>query len=687
MKISELKEVLSSKTVKRVFIFLLTFIIMYSTMMTSLLTKKYNLTEGQIAKVDIKASREVVDELKTAEKIQAQIDQVDRKYSEKKEVKRDTLSELNAFFLKVIELKDSVLEEKDKIAVLSHENSVILPAEKYPILLKLSKDEILELQRVTLMTMEELFDSSIKNEPEYIRKAQENAVLKFNSYGTKLSSQGRDIGVQIASSKIKPNFFYDEKLTEEAVSEVKKKVTPEVIKKDQYIVREGEPINKYQIEILRSLGLLNNASKSQLHIYITLGVLILLVLILQTVYLKRNHQEIYEDISKLVLINILNCIALIFARSMNAVPYLIPLACSPLLLSLLINSKVALTISILNCILLSGAVGFNLQITLLALVNAVGGAVILKKMQQRNDIVYSALYISIINVMLVFSVGVLLNNNVIEVLKNVGFTLIGSCISAVLTIGFLPVFESGFDIVTSIKLLELSNPNQPLLRKLLMEAPGTYHHSILVANLSEVAAEEVGGNPLLARVSAYYHDVGKIKRPYFFKENQMGNDNPHSKITPNLSTLIITNHVKDGVELAKENRLPKVIQDVILEHHGDSLVKYFYITAKNSADHPEDIRDEDFRYPGPIPSSKESGIIMLADSVEAAVRSINEPNKEKVREMVSKLVKERLDEGQLDNCDLTLKDIDNIKKAFMKVLSGIYHERIEYPVDKWVEKK
>jgi len=244
---------------------------------------------------------------------------------------------------------------------------------------------------------------------------------------------------------------------------------------------------------------------------------------------------------------------------------------------------------------------------------------------------------------------------------------------------FCLFFESTFDIVTNIKLLELSNPNHPVQKKLLLEAPGTYHHSVLVANLAEVAAEQVGGNPVLARVAAYYHDIGKIKRPMFFKENQVGRDNPHDKINPNLSTLIITSHVKDGIEIAKEYKLPKVIRDAIEQHHGTSLVKYFYVTAKNNSERPEEIKEEDFRYSGPIPTSKENAILMLADGVEAAVRSISEPTKGKIEEMVNNIIKARVNESQLDNCDLTLKDLDKIRAAFLKALSGIYHQRIEYP--------
>ena len=256
---------------------------------------------------------------------------------------------------------------------------------------------------------------------------------------------------------------------------------------------------------------------------------------------------------------------------------------------------------------------------------------------------------------------------------------LSSVISGVLAIGMLPFLESSFNITTNMSLLELANPNSPLLKRLLMEAPGTYHHSIMVANLAEVAAEEINANSVIVRVGAYYHDVGKIVRPLFFGENQMGKDNPHNRINPNLSASLIISHVKDGGELADEYKLPKVIKDVILEHHGTTLVKYFYFTAKKNSDNPDDVKEEDFRYEGPIPSSREAGIVMLADSVEAAVRSIKEPTIEKIEDMVNNIINDKLNSHQLDDCELTLKDIATIKKCFLKVLNGLYHKRVEYP--------
>jgi putative nucleotidyltransferase with HDIG domain len=226
--------------------------------------------------------------------------------------------------------------------------------------------------------------------------------------------------------------------------------------------------------------------------------------------------------------------------------------------------------------------------------------------------------------------------------------------------------------------LELSNPSQPLLRRLLIEAPGTYYHSILVGNLSEAAAEEVEANSLLCRIGAYYHDIGKLKRPYFFKENQITKDNPHDKITANLSALIITSHVKDGIEMARKYKLPSSVINIIHQHHGNTLVAYFYHRALNS-EGSEQVTEDKFRYLFPKPQTKEAAIVMLADSVEAYIRSLTEPTQEQVEAGVKKIIRDKLQDGQLEQCDLTLKDLDNIARAFVKVLAGIFHDRIEYP--------
>jgi putative nucleotidyltransferase with HDIG domain len=656
-------------------------------MLTSLVTQKYDLREGDIAKVDIKASREVEDKLATDARRKQAADSVGQQYNKKTEVEGSAEADLNSNFDKINNIRNSNIDINQKATNIKSNLVYNLADSEINTLVSMSKDDYNSLQSFIIKNIKGIFSNDIREgNSDDTKKAQDYVSTQFSN--SKFNKDISELGTAISNSYIKPNLFLDEDKTSEIRDSAEKKVSPVIIKKDQIIVKEGEPVTKEQLQILQDLGLLNNNNNFNWFVYINLAVLIFVVLFIEIFYLYKYHPELLKDNSKLILIFSLNIVSLILARSIDIIsPFLIPLACVPMLLTLLIDDKVSLFISILNCILISGVVEFNSQITLIAITSALLPAIVLKKMQMRNDILYSSLYVAVINAIITFSVGFLLSNNVIDVLTITGFSFLGACISAIFTVGFLPFLESTFDIVTTVKLLELSNPNQPLLKRLLMEAPGTYHHSILVANIAEVAAEDVGGNPVLARVCAYYHDIGKIIRPYFFKENQIGNDNPHDKISPNLSALVIISHVKDGLELAKEYKVPKTIQDTIAQHHGTTLVKYFYITMKNSSENPEEINEENFKYPGPIPSTKENAIIMLADSVEASVRSIANPTKGKIEEMVNNIIKARLNEGQLDNCDLTLKDLNNIRKSFLKTLNGIYHHRIEYPMDKSQIKK
>lgn len=665
------------KKPKIALLFLITFIILYGTLVTALITKKYDIGIGEIPKGDIKASREIVDEKSTNARKTEISEKVAKQYSLKTEVQKQNEDIIKTFFIKVKTIKEGVEVEGEKIASLKKLTQFKLEDEDCKYILNDSSQKI---EDTLLECITAAYSAPIEEQKaQDIQRARNNIDTVVLNSGC--SRTIKEIIKNMAYSLLKPNFFYDKEKTEEMIKDATKSISPIVIKKNQTIVKEGEPVTEQQFELLNELGLLNE-SNFDLYLYVTLAILVALVMYLQYGYINRYYREVFEDLSKLILISILNIISVILARSLSIIsPFLIPLACAPILLTLLINYKVSLVLSLLNIILISGVVGFSANIILIAMLNAILGSTILRKMQQRNDILYGTIYISVLSGILTFSVGMIVSNNMVGIFTEVGFVAIGSILSGVLAVGLLPFFESTFDVLTTVKLLELSNPNNPLLKKLMMEAPGTYHHSIMVANLAESAAEQIGGNPILTRIGAYYHDVGKIKRPYFFKENQIGKENPHDKITPNLSTLIITSHVKDGLELAKEYDLPKVIQNFIATHHGSTLVKYFYLTMKNNSQSPEEIKEEDYSYPGPKPETKEAGILMLADSVEASVRSINDPTKGKIEEMVNNIIKDKLYSGQLDNCDLTLKDIEIIKTCFLKALTAIYHQRIEYPTE------
>ena len=694
MKIKERLNVLKLKQYQRFLIILISFIVTAGILMTSLINQKYSYEVGDIANSDIKATREVVDKVATEAAIKQKVSEVDNQYIQKKDVSTTAIANVSSFIQEVkkgkpenitsgTEEEAQSINEKEKIKAeaikkLRETWKYSLSAEDYSYLFALSNEDLTIFGDEIINAIKEVYKDNIED-GKLADKINAQQVIDSVLNISPLTSNQRDIGKIIAYAEIQPNLFLDEESTAELKKAAESSVSPVIIKKNQIVVSEGEPITENQLLILESLGLLNTSS-ADVVLFISIIVLVGLVLFLQYFYLYIHQKEIFNDNKKLILISLVLGISLILSRSISIIsPYIIPLALGPMLLTLLINYKVSCILGALNCVLISGVVDFSIDITLSAVVCTILGAIYLRNMHQRNDIMRSGVYIGLVSSITVIAIGFLTSNNTLEILKGGGLTIISNLFAGVLTIGLLPFFESAFDVVTVVKLLELSNPNNPLLRKILIEAPGTYNHSIQVANLAEMAAEEVGGNPVLARIASYYHDAGKIKRPYFFKENQIGKDNPHDKISPTLSTLIITSHVKDGLELAKEYNLPKVIQDVIEQHHGTTLVKYFYVTMKNSSEKPDEVKEDDFRYPGPIPNTKESGIIMLADSVEAAVRSIQDPTNGKIEEMVNNIIKDKLNTGQLDDCDLTLKDINKIRKSFLKTLSSMYHSRIEYP--------
>lgn len=673
---------------KRIFLFTVTSILVYFIIMTVVTPKRYDFVEGNIANVDIKAPRDIIDEEATKAKEQEVAAKVEKKFTLKNEVKIEASENIKSFFDKLINIKSSESAEKDKISELKKIEAFKLTDSEYKTLLDLDVAKDTELQWIALAAIDKGYEEQIEEgNTEDIASAKAIVDEYLSSQG--LESNIEEILKEMCDSQIQANYFFDQAKTDEAVKEALKSVSKVMIKKNQIIVKEGEPITQQQITILTELGLVGEStSKDYIYTYIIIALYVLFVLVLQYIYLRKEKKEVLMNTKLVFLILLLNLLSLVTTRIFSFVSlFLVPIACSPILMTVFIDCKVSVIINSLNLMLIAVIAGFDPQIILVGLVVTIIASTTLKKVSQRNDILYSTLYMAISASIVVLSSGILLSNNIKKILLDMLLVAFGSFISGILAMGLLPFFESSFSLVTNMKLLELSNPNNPLLKRLLMEAPGTYHHSIMVANLAEVAAEEVGANPMLVRVGAYYHDVGKIKRPFFFGENQLGGVNPHDRISPSLSTSIIISHVKDGLELAKEHDIPTVVSDMIVQHHGTTLVKYFYYTLKNSSENPDEIKEEDFRYPGPRPQSKEAAIIMMADSVEAAVRSIQEPTLAKIEEMVNNIVKDKLNSNQLNECDLTFKDLETIKGCFLRVLKGIYHHRIEYPTEKNTEQK
>jgi putative nucleotidyltransferase with HDIG domain len=358
-----------------------------------------------------------------------------------------------------------------------------------------------------------------------------------------------------------------------------------------------------------------------------------------------------------------------------------------MLIAISLSFEIAILVTVILSFLISFIPGGEMNYTIVLIVSGIVSIYSIRSATQRSSLTRAGLMIAGVNIVAISALGLINNENYYLILKDNLWGILNGFLAVILTIGILPFLESFFDITTSFKLMELSNPNQPLLKKLIVEAPGTYHHSIVVGNLSETAAEEIGGNGLLARVGALYHDIGKIKRPYFFIENQEAYKNIHDDLEPSLSALVIASHVKEGVELANKNKLPKDIINIITQHHGTGLITYFFHRAlqENGAS-VEEVAEENYRYSGPKPQTKETAIILLADSLEAATRTLTNPTPSRIKNLVKEIIQKNLENGQLEECDLTLKDLDKIGDSFSRILTGMFHSRVEYPDDDLIKK-
>lgn len=691
MKVKDDVNIRKKNSVRRVLLFIIVFALSYLLLITAIKPQQYSLKVGEIPRADIKAPRDTIDEKATKEAEAKALEKVDKQYTQKTEVKKQAednviqiFEKLNALINTADNQGAAVPSVDSEIAELKKVEGINLSDDEYKELLNIPKEDLSSLQKNILNILDKTYEKNIdENDEGGLNVAKDNAALMIDSLnlGDKLTDAVKDM----VKSQINPNCFYDEEKTQELIEETRKSVAKVMIKQNQIIVKEGVPVTQDELDILSSLGMLDDGKNTStyLYVYLVLAVFLGMIMFLEYNYIDRNYSDIFKNTKKITLISVINLMTLVFARTIGLIsPFLIPFACAPMLITLLINYKISIVVSILNVIVVSIASSFDAQVMMVGIISSILGSTLLRKMQQRNDLIYSTLYISVVGAIINVSTGILISSNLSEVLTKSAITFMGGVLGGIFALGILPFLEGTFNEVTTLKLLELSNPNHPLLKKLLMEAPGTYHHSMLVANLAEMASEEVGANSVIVRIGSYYHDIGKTERPYFFGENQMGGDNPHTHMTPNLSAKIIISHVKDGLELARKYNLPKVVQDIIAEHHGTTLVKYFYYTMKNNSENPDEIKEEDYRYPGPIPSSKEAGIIMLADSVEAAVRSIKEPNEDKIKEMINNIINDKLSCGQLNDCNLTIKDVEKIKKCFLTALNGIYHHRIEYPKEK-----
>ncbi|MFZ0390664.1 MAG: HDIG domain-containing metalloprotein [Calditrichia bacterium] len=488
-----------------------------------------------------------------------------------------------------------------------------------------------------------------------------------------------------------PNLQMNSEVTEarkeQAVYEVP--TSSGFVYKNQRIVDNHEIITEDVYQKLQSLAIAQQERSAtqrgwhQVLFYLGRYLFALLITGLLGLYLLKYRPRLFANNKMLLLITSVLLLQFLFSmlivRALDWNYLAIPITLAPMLLSMLLDATAAFGGTVVIALVLGAALANNFYVALLTIVVGTIALFSVQKIRNRGQMFRAIIYISLGYLLVNFGYGFLHYESFPNMFQNLLFFQIPNAILTPTAVFLLiGIFEKFFDVTTDITLLELSDLNHPLLKRLSVEAPGTFHHSIIVGNLAEAAAKEVGANSLLARVGCYYHDIGKMQRAEYFVENQTDAMNKHDKLTPTMSSLILSKHVRAGMDMADEYGLPHAVKQFIPEHHGTNLMSFFYHKAKETMD-KKDINENDFRYPGPNPQSRETAIAMLADAVEAASRSLPNPNMQRITQLVDNIISQRFQEGQLEECDLTLRDLNKIKFAFIPILMGIHHLRIEYP--------
>jgi hypothetical protein len=515
---------------------------------------------------------------------------------------------------------------------------------------------------------------------------------------TDFNHQTRNLIVEMVQQLIQPNIAYNRKETEDRKKKVYDSAKPVLykIKAGEMLLREGERVTAGH---LLKLNALQDQKKKYFAVSNVAGAAMIMLCLLSISYILLNflNSPIHRDLNKnlifissvLIVFFLVARISFVFADGISqnvpygitasAILFIIPIPAGAMTICLFMGIHVAA----ICAVILSTATAFLIQnrfdVMIYFMLNSLVAAWCVQRCRERKVFIRAGLIIGALNVGLATAICFYeARLSLPDLVWAWAFAFIGGIGTGIVAAGIAPLFELAFDYTTDIKLLELGNLDRPILRQLMIEAPGTYHHSVIIGSMVEAAASEIGANPLLAKVCGYYHDIGKIKKPGYFIENQINGKNRHDKLAPSMSKRILAAHVKDGAEIAREHKLGKSIVDTILQHHGTSLMTYFYEKARQIKSDQE-VNMDDYRYPGPKPQTREAGLVMLADVVEAASRTLDNPTPARIQGLVQNLINKIFSDGQLSNCELTLKDLNSIAKTYIKILNGIHHHRIEYP--------
>ena len=637
------------------------------------------LSVGEVASRDVEAPRnlEIVDEKATKEAREHASSEVSTVFVAKntfpaveQSVKR-TLQSLA--IMRTMDLKTREAAVKDLPVPVSPESVEVLmrcPSAQYP-----------EISRILHMALQEVMQQKTSEAQLDESRNKLASMIASKPLAPDVRTAVTELGQHALRANQIPDYQATVKLQQERMAHVEP--TKVLIKSGQMVVRKGDVVTQEQMDVLDAFGL----HRQSFNIYSVLANALFCCLMIFVIgaYLSQQEATVLLEPRLLWLLALLSVGVLGLSRAgVGISPYLAPIATASMLMGILLEYRLALIVTALLGICIGimtvGSATSDLSPCVVATITGMVAVLSVTNVSRRGDLMIATLVVCLVNVLSVLVVGLWHNEDLRVLTTNTLVYATGNGLTAsVLAIGALPFLENIFGVTTNIKLLELSNhTSEPLLQRLMTEAPGTYHHSMIVANLAESAARAVGADPLLAKVGAFYHDIGKMKAAHFFVENQLGKENPHDRLNPSLSAHIIISHVKDGVDMARAARLPQVVADFIDMHHGDRLVSYFYHKALQRG---EEAKESDFRYHGRRPRTRETAIVMMADTIEAKARLVADPTQESLDKMVRESIKVIVDDGQLNESTLSLRDIDQIAQAFVKTLVSIYHSRIEYPRD------
>jgi hypothetical protein len=572
--------------------------------------------------------------------------------------------------------------------------------------------ELSEAGRKTLAGLSSDRWKIVRDEAATVLDAVERAELRDSDVATTkaglasrilgdLTLAERALAAELFYPLVLPNSSFSQALTDQARTAAAQAVRPvsEEIQQGEIVVDHGHRISALDMEKIQAFGLnVPTLDVARLGGFFLLAILLVALLL---AWFWRFRPRLWHRNNVLLLLGltvVVGTVALKLTAGRSILPFFLPTAAAGILVAILLDASVAMVLVAILSIIAGAVNGTSLEMATYVFLGGFAGIVAVRRGDRLNAFVQAGVAIAIVDATVISIFSLLGARDLTGILQLYGAALVAAGGSAVAAVGSFAVLGNLFGILTVFQLLELANPSQPLLRRLLVETPGTYHHSIMVGNLAERAAEAIGADPLLTRVAAYYHDVGKLASPAAFIENQAGGDNIHDALEPEMSAQIVKQHVVDGIDLAYRAKLPKTLIAFIPQHHGTAIMSYFFARAKDEAATPVGglstpdgaaaaaaVEERWFRHAGPKPQSREAALIMLADGVEASVRSLSSHDEAAIRAMVSRIIEERMSDGQFDECDLTLRDVEKIREAFVQQLLGMYHQRIAYPQSKIVE--